>query len=43
MYALGRETMADVLAGGKETRLGVLTRSRCKPALYFGGRYRGVG
>ncbi|HZW60103.1 MAG TPA: sugar phosphate nucleotidyltransferase, partial [Woeseiaceae bacterium] len=30
------------LAGGCGSRLGALTRHRCKPALPFGGRYRSV-
>ena len=37
---LARDTIAVILAGGRGTRLGALTRDRCKPALHFGGRYR---
>lgn len=36
------ETIGVVLAGGKGTRLGVLTRDICKPALPFGGAYRSI-
>ena len=32
--------LAMVLAGGKGTRLGPLTRERSKPAVPFGGKYR---
>jgi glucose-1-phosphate adenylyltransferase len=39
---LMRQTAAVVLAGGKGTRLGALTRRECKPALPFGGRYRNI-
>lgn len=39
---LVRETVAVVLAGGRGTRLGALTRNRCKPALHFGGRHRSI-
>jgi glucose-1-phosphate adenylyltransferase len=42
MQQLGRETVAVVLAGGLGTRLGALTRNRCKPALHIGGRYRSI-
>lgn len=35
-------TLALVLAGGNGTRLGDLTRSECKPALPFGGKYRNI-
>lgn len=34
------EIVAMVLAGGKGTRLGALTRRNAKPAIYFGGKYR---
>ncbi len=34
------EIVAVILAGGKGTRLGVLTNHRTKPAVAFGGRYR---
>lgn len=36
------QTFAVILAGGRGSRLGALTRSRCKPALPFGGRYRSI-
>lgn len=36
------DTVAVVLAGGKGTRLGALTRRECKPALPFGGAYRTI-
>tara|TARA_R110002096_G_scaffold262327_3_gene455817 strand:+ start:489 stop:1925 length:1437 start_codon:yes stop_codon:yes gene_type:complete len=39
---LGADTTAVILAGGKGTRLGSLTRHECKPALPFGGRYRNI-
>ncbi len=39
---LSKETAAVVLAGGKGTRLGALTRRECKPALPFGGAYRTI-
>lgn len=35
-----RDTLALVLAGGRGTRLGGLTRHRVKPAVPFGGNYR---
>lgn len=35
-----RETLALVLAGGRGTRLGGLTRERVKPAVPFGGKFR---
>lgn len=34
------KTKAIILAGGKGTRLGVLTIKRAKPAVPFGGKYR---
>jgi glucose-1-phosphate adenylyltransferase len=37
---LARRTYAMVLAGGRGSRLRELTDWRCKPALYFGGKYR---
>lgn len=37
---LTRETLALVLAGGRGTRLGGLTRNRVKPAVPFGGKFR---
>ncbi len=40
--SLAQETVAIVLAGGKGTRLGPLTRHVCKPALPFGGAYRNI-
>ena len=40
--ALVKETVAVVLAGGKGTRLGALTRHECKPALPFAGSYRTI-
>jgi glucose-1-phosphate adenylyltransferase len=39
---IGRQSLAIILAGGHGSRLGALTRGRCKPALAFGGRYRSV-
>ena len=36
------QTFAVILAGGRGSRLGALTRSRCKPALPFGGGYRSI-
>ncbi len=41
-HQLARETVAVVLAGGKGTRLGALTRHECKPALPFGVHYRNI-
>lgn len=35
-----REVVAMILAGGKGTRLGNLTRKLAKPAVYYGGKYR---
>ncbi len=37
-----QQTVAVVLAGGRGTRLGALTRHECKPALPFGGQYRNI-
>jgi glucose-1-phosphate adenylyltransferase len=34
------ESIAMLLAGGEGSRLGVLTKSRAKPAVPFGGKYR---
>lgn len=34
------ECIAMLLAGGKGSRLGVLTKTRAKPAVPFGGKYR---
>ena len=39
---LAEGTVAVVLAGGKGTRLGALTRHVCKPALPFGAAYRNI-
>jgi glucose-1-phosphate adenylyltransferase len=39
---LAKDTVAVVLAGGKGTRLGALTRDVCKPALPFGATYRNI-
>ena len=35
-----RECIAMLLAGGQGSRLGVLTKTRAKPAVPFGGKYR---
>ncbi len=35
-----KEMMAMLLAGGQGSRLGVLTASKAKPAVAFGGKYR---
>jgi glucose-1-phosphate adenylyltransferase len=35
-----KEIVAMILAGGKGTRLGALTKKLAKPAVYFGGKYR---
>lgn len=35
-----KECIAMLLAGGEGSRLGVLTKNRAKPAVYFGGKYR---
>jgi glucose-1-phosphate adenylyltransferase len=37
---LVRQTYAFVLAGGRGSRLMQLTSIRCKPAVYFGGKFR---
>ncbi len=37
---LTRDTMAFVLAGGRGSRLYELTDFRCKPAVFFGGKFR---
>ena len=34
------ECLAMILAGGKGSRLGVLTKSLAKPGVLFGGKYR---
>src|SRR5512143_1020236 len=39
---LTEQTTAVILAGGKGTRLGALTRDICKPALPFGAGYRAI-
>ena len=39
-HQLIRRTMALVLAGGRGARLKQLTDHRCKPAVYFGGKFR---
>lgn len=39
---LARDTQAVILAGGKGTRLGALTRNVCKLALPFGAAYRTI-
>ena len=35
-----KECLAMILAGGKGSRLGVLTKNVAKPAVLFGGKYR---
>ena len=35
-----RRTMVLLLAGGRGSRLGQLTDIRCKPAVFFGGKFR---
>jgi len=37
---LPRRAVALVLAGGRGSRLGQLTDTRAKPAVYFGGKFR---
>ncbi|WP_455683214.1 glucose-1-phosphate adenylyltransferase [Thomasclavelia sp.] len=37
---MGREIVAMILAGGRGTRLEVLTAKVAKPAVHFGGKYR---
>ncbi|MBO5565649.1 MAG: glucose-1-phosphate adenylyltransferase [Succinivibrio sp.] len=37
---VAKQTLALVLAGGRGSRLKMLTDSRAKPAVYFGGKYR---
>jgi glucose-1-phosphate adenylyltransferase len=37
---LTRLAYAFVLAGGRGSRLGPMTDNRCKPAVYFGGKFR---
>lgn len=37
---LSSKTVSIVLAGGQGTRLHPLTEARCKPAVYFAGKYR---
>ena len=37
---LPKRAMALVLAGGRGSRLKQLTDIRCKPAGYFGGKFR---
>ena len=42
MRPLGKETLGVILAGGRDTRLGALTRERCKPALHLGAACRSI-
>ena len=35
-----KEMIAMLLAGGQGSRLGILTASKAKPAVHFGGKYR---
>lgn len=37
---LSKDTLAFVMAGGRGARLHELTDFRCKPAVFFGGRFR---
>lgn len=37
---VAKQTMALVLAGGRGSRLKMLTDNRAKPSVYFGGKYR---
>ena len=37
-----KEMIAMLLAGGQGSRLGVLTEKVAKPAVAFGGKYRGT-
>ena len=37
---VAKQTLALVLAGGRGSRLKMLTDTRAKPAVYFGGKYR---
>ena len=37
---MGKEIVAMILAGGRETRLKELTAKVAKPVVYFGGKYR---
>lgn len=37
---VAKHTMALILAGGRGSRLHMLTDNRAKPAVYFGGKYR---
>ena len=37
---IDKKVVAFVLAGGKGTRLGSLTKKNAKPAVWYGGKYR---
>ena len=37
---VAKQTLALVLAGGRGSRLRMLTDSRAKPAVFFGGKFR---